>query len=50
VAAKDALRREPLHEAAAALGLADLPASVLDDLALAGLAAAVTDGVGPRSP
>lgn len=32
----DALRREALHEAAAALGLADLPASVLDDLALAG--------------
>jgi 2-haloacid dehalogenase len=32
----DALRRESLHEAAAALGLADLPAGVLDDLALAG--------------
>lgn len=32
----DALRRESLHEAAAAVGLAELPASTLDDLALAG--------------
>jgi hypothetical protein len=32
----DVLGRESLHEAAAELGLADLPASVLDDLALAG--------------
>jgi 2-haloacid dehalogenase len=32
----DALRRESLHEAAAALGLAGLPAGLLDDLALAG--------------
>jgi 2-haloacid dehalogenase len=32
----DALRRESLHEAAAVLGLADLPASVFDELALAG--------------
>jgi 2-haloacid dehalogenase len=32
----DTLSREALHEAAAELGLADLPASVLDDLALAG--------------
>jgi 2-haloacid dehalogenase len=32
----DALQRESLHEAAAAVGLAGLPASALDDLALAG--------------
>ena len=33
---RDVLGRESLHEAAAELGLADLPATVLDDLALAG--------------
>lgn len=32
----DALWRESLHEAGAEIGLADLPASILDDLALAG--------------
>jgi 2-haloacid dehalogenase len=32
----DTLRRESLHEAAADLALADLPASILDDLALSG--------------